>query len=77
MELNPTLHTKSMGVQLQSLDLDQLYTQILSVYPSKVNIVQVLGIIFAIDENYLPDVIEDILEMEEGELKLVLRVCHP
>ena len=66
-----------MGVQLQSLDLDQLYTQILSVYPSKVNIVQVLGIIFAIDENYLPDVIEDILEMEEGELKLVLRVCHP
>jgi hypothetical protein len=26
-------------------DLDQLYTQILSVYPSNVNIVQVLGII--------------------------------
>ena len=52
-------------------DLDQLYTQILSVYPSSVNIVQVLGIIIAFDEN-LPEVIEDILGMEEGELKLVL-----
>ena len=54
-------------------DLDQLYTQILSVYPSEVNIAQVLGIIIAIDENHLPEVIEDILGMEEGELKLVLR----
>jgi hypothetical protein len=54
-------------------DLDQLYTQILSVYPSAVNIFQVLGIIIAFDENYLPEVIEDILGMEEGELKLVLR----
>ena len=54
-------------------DLDQLYTQILSVYPSAVNIVQVLGIIFAFNNNNLPEVIEDILEMEEGELKLVLR----
>ena len=53
-------------------DLDQLYTQILSVYPSTVNIVQVLGIIIASDENS-PDVIEDILGMEEGELKPVLR----
>ena len=32
-------------------DLDQLYTQILSVYPSVVNIVQVLGIIIASDQN--------------------------
>jgi len=32
-------------------DLDQLYTQILSVYPSSVNIVQVLGFIIAVDEN--------------------------
>ena len=29
-------------------DLDQLYTQILSVYPSEVNIVQVLGFIVGI-----------------------------
>ena len=56
-------------------DLDQLYTQILSVYPSTVNIVEVLGIIiaFQVDGNNLPEVIEDILGMEEGELKLVLR----
>ena len=54
-------------------DLDQLYTQILSVYPSTVNIVQVLGIIIACENNRLLEVIEDILEMEEGELKLVLR----
>ena len=53
-------------------DLDQLYTQILSVYPSAVDIAQVLGFIIASDEN-LPEVIEDILGMEEGELKLVLR----
>ena len=55
-------------------DLDQLYTQILSVYPSAVNIVQVLGIIIAFDEeDSTPEMIEDILGMEEGELKLVLR----
>ena len=53
-------------------DLDQLYTQILSVYPKTVNIVQVLGFIIAFDENNLPEVIEDILEMEEGGLKGVL-----
>ena len=53
-------------------DLDQLYTQILSVYPSAVNIVEVLGIIIASDENS-PEVIEDILGLEEGELKPVLR----
>ena len=53
-------------------DLDLLYTQILSVYPSAEKIVQILGIIIASDQN-LPEVIEDILEMEEGELKLVLR----
>ena len=53
-------------------DLDQLYTQILSVYPSAVNIVQVLGIIIVFDGRS-PEVVEDILGMEEGELKLVLR----
>jgi NACHT domain len=55
-------------------DLDQLYTQILSVYPSTVNIVQVLGIIMAFEAKTLtPDVIEDILEMEEGQVKQLLR----
>ena len=54
-------------------DLDHLYTQILSSYPTAVNIVQVLGIIIAFNKNHLPEVIEDILQMEEGELKLVLR----
>ena len=54
-------------------DLDQLYTQILSIYPSAVNIVEVLGIIIAFDNNYQPEVIEDVLGMEEGRLKLVLR----
>ena len=53
-------------------DLDQLYGQILSVYPSTVNIVQILGMIIAFDRNHLPEVIEDILGMERGELKLVL-----
>jgi NACHT domain len=53
-------------------DLDQLYAQILSAYPSAVNIVEVLGIIIGSDENS-PEVIEDILEMEEGELKSMLR----
>ena len=53
-------------------DLDQLYTQILSVYPSTVNIVQILGIIITSKSN-VPEVIEDILGMEKGELELVLR----
>ena len=52
-------------------DLDLLYTQILSVYPSAVNIVEVLGIIIASRSNSL-EVNEDILGMEKGELKLVL-----
>ena len=55
-------------------DLDQLYTQILSVYPSTVNIVEVMGIISA-SHGELAEVMEDIFWMEEleGELKLVLR----
>ena len=53
-------------------DLDQLYTQILSVYPSAVNIVHILGII-SVSHGNLSEVIEDIFGMEEGELKLVLR----
>ena len=54
-------------------DLDHLYTQILSVYPSAEKIVQVLGIIIAFDQKHLPEVIEDIFGMEEGELKEMLR----
>ena len=54
-------------------DLDQLYTQILSVYPSKVKIVQVLGIISASRGELQPELMEDIYGMEEGELKLMLR----
>ena len=52
-------------------DLDQLYTQILSVYPSAANIVHVLGII-SVSHGVLSEVIEDIFGMEEGELKLAL-----
>ena len=53
-------------------DLDQLYTQILSVYPSTVNIVRFLGIICSLN-GYSSEVAEDIFGMEEGELKLMLR----
>jgi hypothetical protein len=53
-------------------DLDQLYNQILSVYPCTVNVVEVLGIISA-SHGDLAEAIEDIFEMEDGELKLVLR----
>jgi NACHT domain len=53
-------------------DLDQLYTQILSVYPSEVNIVQVLGII-SVSHGESAEVMEDIFGMDEGELKLVIR----
>ena len=53
-------------------DLDQLYKQILSVYPNAVNIVKVLGIISA-SHGDLAEAIEDIFGMEEGELKQVLR----
>ena len=53
-------------------DLDQLYTQILSVYPSTVNIVHVLGIVSA-SHGDLAEVVEDIFGMEDGEVKLVLR----
>ena len=70
--------TKQLALAMKSdptafSDLDQLYTQILSVYPSEVNIVQVLGFVIAFDRKDLPEVIEDILGMEEGGLKLVLR----
>ena len=49
-------------------DLDQLYSQILSVYP---NIAHVLGII-SVSQGESAEVIEDIFGMEEGRLKLVL-----
>ena len=53
-------------------DLDQLYTQILSAYPTTVNIVQILGII-DVSHGVLAEVMEDIFGMEKGRLKLVLR----
>ena len=53
-------------------DLDQLYTQILSVYPRAVNVVQVLGII-SVSHGEFAEVMEDTFGMEEGELKQVLR----
>ena len=53
-------------------DLDQLYTQILSVYPRTMHIVHVLGII-SVSHGWLAEMVEDIFGMEEGELKLVLR----
>ena len=53
-------------------DLDKLYTQILSIYPSAVNIARVLGII-SVSHGWFAEVMEDIFGMEEGELKLVLR----
>ena len=52
-------------------DLDKLYTQILSIYPSAVNIARVLGII-SVSHGWFAEVMEDIFGMEEGELKLVL-----
>jgi len=52
-------------------DLDELYTQILSVFPSAANIVRVLGII-SVSHMDFQEVMEDIFGMEEGELKLVL-----
>ena len=53
-------------------DLNQLYTQILSVYPSTVTVVHVLGIISA-SHGVLAEVAEDIFEMEKGELNGMLR----
>jgi hypothetical protein len=62
--------TKRLALILKSdptafSDLDQLYTQILSVYPSEVNIAQVLGII-SVSHGELAEVMEDIFGMEEG-----------
>ena len=57
-----------------SSDLDKLYTSILSNYTSPADIVQVLGIIIGFHRGGLTlEVIDDILEMEEGEAKLLLR----
>ena len=52
-------------------DLDRLYTQILSVYPSAANIVHFLGII-SVSHGVSSEAIEDIFGMEKGELKLAL-----
>ena len=52
-------------------DLDQLYTQILSIFPSAANIVKVLGIV-SVSHGVLQEVMEDIFGMEERGLQLVL-----
>ena len=71
--------TKQLALVLKSdptafSDFEQLYIKILSAYPSTKNIVQVLGIFVAFDEEDLTlEVIEEIIKMEESELKLVLR----
>jgi hypothetical protein len=55
-------------------DLDQLCTQILSIYPSTVDIVQVLEIIIGFyNVDLTLEVIEDILGMAKGEAKLLLQ----
>ena len=69
--------TKHLAILLKSdptafSDLDELYTQILSVYPSNVNIVQILGIITS-SHGQFATVIEDIFGLEKGHLKQVLR----
>ena len=51
---------------------DKLYTQLLSVYPSNVDIIHVLGIITA-SHGTSAEVIEDIIGLERGQLKQVLR----
>ena len=52
-------------------DLDQLYTEILSVYPSIA--IQVLGIILAFnDDELIPEAIEDVFGMVEGDLRPAL-----
>ncbi|KAF8167120.1 hypothetical protein B0H34DRAFT_1212 [Crassisporium funariophilum] len=57
-------------------DLDHLYTQILSVYPNPKAIVEILGILLALHCPQPSDVIEDILGVESGEVKLVFRGLH-
>ncbi|KAF8162737.1 hypothetical protein B0H34DRAFT_292711 [Crassisporium funariophilum] len=57
-------------------DLDHLYTQILSVHPDPGSLVHLLGIIAALRYPQPPEVIEDIFNMEEGEVSLVLRGLH-
>ena len=63
LKLDPTAFSES--------DLDQLYTQILSVFPSAVNIAKVLGIISVSHGGYREEM-EDIFGTEEGELMLVV-----
>ena len=57
LKLDPTVFSES--------DLDQLYTQILSVFPSAVNIAKVLGIVSVSHGGYREEM-EDIFGTEEG-----------
>ena len=58
--------------RFQTLAADQLYTQILSVYPNTVKIIQLLGILAIEDDSLTSEAIEGILGMEEGGLALML-----
>jgi len=58
-------------------DLDQLYTQILSVSRNPVVVVRVLGVILTVHGSDQPAVIKGILPMEQSEVTLVLRSLHP
>ncbi|KAF8806213.1 hypothetical protein BYT27DRAFT_7224517 [Phlegmacium glaucopus] len=57
-------------------DLDLLYTQILSACRNPMGVVRVLGVILVLHCYQPPEVIEDILAMEQGEVTLVLRSLH-
>lgn len=57
-------------------DLDRLYTEILSACRNPQAVVQVLGAILALHCPQPPEVIEDILSMEQGEVTRVLGSLH-
>jgi NACHT domain len=54
-------------------DLDALYTQILLTCPHRASLLLILGTILTFHCPQLPEVIEDIFQMERNEVNLVLR----
>ena len=58
------------------LELDHLYSQILSTYPVPERLTGVLGTILALHCPQPPEVIEDLLGMKAGEVGLFLRGLH-
>ena len=57
-------------------ELDILYSQILSTYPISENLICVLGIVLSLHCPQPPEVIEDLLGLQTGEVGLVLRGLH-